>query len=308
MFQNAQRIFDSTTNAYDTPLRKLIRYMPELATDVIDEQFTRTSGAENMTVDKQIFDYEFFEDQLTVKHWYSKGNEEIYSSNKKKKYFFNHLASTGNITDDGALVQCCGCFSYRTEYEPYTGDSYTLVRNHPLFIISESENQLLMEHPFCQALRSNKYAQFGRYLLIFSFILYLLYLIAFTAIILRTKHPKYFYTLVNQTSFDENLCENVAMLLTSNNIQEAFKDTTFRNLKIGVYTFLILFIVKNSILIITLFPRLFRKSSYYLEGAALILAFVYVLDSSDWLDPLLFRCPIQYQIVRSAILRNTNEE
>jgi len=73
MFQNAQRIYDSTTDAFDTPLRKLIRYMPDLATEVIDEQFTRISGAETMNVDKQIYDYEFFEDQLTVKQWYSKG-------------------------------------------------------------------------------------------------------------------------------------------------------------------------------------------------------------------------------------------
>ncbi len=81
MLHNAQIIYDSTTDAYDTPLRKLIRYMPELATDVIDEQFTRQSGAENMTVDKEIYDYEFFEDQLTVKHWHSKGTE-IFIINK----------------------------------------------------------------------------------------------------------------------------------------------------------------------------------------------------------------------------------
>jgi hypothetical protein len=55
--------------------------------------------------------------------------------------------------------------------------------------------------------------------------------------------------------------------------------------------------VKNSILILTLFPRLFRKSSYYLEATALILAFVFVLDAQDWLNPLSFRCPTQYQIV-----------
>ena len=105
----------------------------------------------------------------------------IYSCFFILKLIFYYLDVTSNRTKDGALIQCCGCFSYRTEYEPYTGDSYTLVRDHPLFIVSESNSQLLMEHPFCQALRSKKYSQFGRYLLIFSFILYLLYLIAYTA-------------------------------------------------------------------------------------------------------------------------------
>ena len=202
------------------------------------------------------------------------------------------------MTKDGARVRCCGCFTYRSAYEPYTGDSYTLVRNHPLFIISESQNQSLMEHPFCQALREKKYSHFGRYLLVLSFILYLLYLIAFTAIMLRTKHPQYFYDLVNETSFTDSLCESVVNRLVSLNIHEALKDTTYRNLKTGVYVFLVLFIVKNAILILTLFPRVFRKGSYYLEGAALILAFVDILDIPDWLDPVSFRCPIRYQIVK----------
>ena len=114
---------------------------------------------------------------------------------------------------------------------------------------------------------------------------------------LRAKHPQYFYSLVNQTSITDDYCEIVAYNLTTDNIREAFKDTTFRNLKLGVYVFLVLFIVKNTILILTLFPRVFRKSSYYLEGAALILAFVCVLDTYNWLDPLILRCPTQYQIV-----------
>ncbi|CAF1120790.1 unnamed protein product [Rotaria sordida] len=283
MLQNAQFIWDSPADAYDTPFRKLIRYMPELALDVIDQQFTRTSGFENMTVDKQIYDYEFLEDQLTVKHWYSK-------------------VVTSDITSDGALVKCCGIFKYRTEYEPYTGDSYTLVRNHPLFIISDSDNQSLMEHSFCQTLRAKKYSEFGQYLLVLSFILYVLYLCAYTAIILRTKHPQYFYSLVNETSINNDVCESVANRLTSYNIREAFKDNTFKNLKIGIYTFLCLFITKNCILILTLFPRLFRKGSYYLEAAALILAFICVLDHTDWLDLLLIRCPTQYQIGAVALL------
>ncbi|CAF2588467.1 unnamed protein product [Rotaria sp. Silwood2] len=278
MLQNAQIILDSTANAYDTPLRKLIRYMPDLARDVIDQQFTRTSGFENMTVNKEIYDYEFFEDHLTVKHWYSK-------------------VKTSNITDNGALVKCCGVFKYRTKYEPYTGDSYTLVRNHPLFIVSDSENQSLMEHSFCQTLRARKYSQFGQYLLVFSFILYILYLITYTTIMLRTKHPQYFYSLVNETSIHNYMCESVANRLISYNISEAYKDNTFKNLKVGVYTFLCLFIAKNLVLILTLFPRLFRKASYYLEAAALILAFVCVLDHDHWLSLLLLRCPTQYQVV-----------
>jgi hypothetical protein len=77
MLRNAQRLTGSAKNAFDTPIRKLIRYMPKLMTEVIDERFTRTNGSENMTVNQQIFDYEFFEDQLVVKEWYSEGRFDL---------------------------------------------------------------------------------------------------------------------------------------------------------------------------------------------------------------------------------------
>ena len=158
-----------------------------------------------------------------------------------------------------------------------------------------------MEHPFLQGLRRKKYALFGQYLLFLSSIIYILYLIAYTSIILRMKHPQYFYALLNESSFTNDMCESVVNRLVSNNVTEALKDTTYRNLKIGIYFFLILFIVKNAILILSLFPRFFRKVSYYLEAAALILAFVCVFDQFNWLNPVTFRCPTQYQIVSRVV-------
>ena len=77
MLRNAQRISGSAKDAFDTPVRKLIRYMPELMAEVIDERFTRINGSENMTVNQQIFDYEFFEDQLIVREWYSEGRVDV---------------------------------------------------------------------------------------------------------------------------------------------------------------------------------------------------------------------------------------
>lgn len=85
MLRNAQRLTGSAKNAFDTPVRKLIRYMPKLMAEVIDERFTRTNGSENMTVNQQIFDYEFFEDQLVVKEWYSEGR--TYLTEKYRLYF-----------------------------------------------------------------------------------------------------------------------------------------------------------------------------------------------------------------------------
>ncbi|CAF0978748.1 unnamed protein product [Adineta steineri] len=71
MMRNAQTIED--TDAYDTPMRKLIRYMPDVALWVIEEKLTRKVGGAGQKVSKEIYDYEFYEDMNTVKQWYAQG-------------------------------------------------------------------------------------------------------------------------------------------------------------------------------------------------------------------------------------------
>ncbi|CAF0750548.1 unnamed protein product [Adineta steineri] len=71
MMRNAQPI--EATDAYDTPMRKLIRYMPDVALWMIEEKLTRKVGGEGQKVSKEIYDYEFYEDMYTVKKWYKQG-------------------------------------------------------------------------------------------------------------------------------------------------------------------------------------------------------------------------------------------
>jgi hypothetical protein len=72
MMRNAQRI--KHTEAYDTPMRKLIRYMPDTAFWLIEEKLTRTVGGEEQKTYKDIYDYEFYEDMYMVKQWCHQGN------------------------------------------------------------------------------------------------------------------------------------------------------------------------------------------------------------------------------------------
>jgi hypothetical protein len=71
MMRNAQPIED--TEAFDTPMRKLIRYMPDMAVWLIDNKFTKVVGGEGQKVHKTIYDYEFYEDMYVVKDWYTQG-------------------------------------------------------------------------------------------------------------------------------------------------------------------------------------------------------------------------------------------
>jgi hypothetical protein len=190
---------------------------------------------------------------------------------------------------------------------PYTDDAYTLIRNHPLIIASEqSQYPALVEHPYNIFLRGEWYRQNVRFYYIvraISFILYAAFLAIWTAIILLGKHPQYFYEKVGRNmTLDLDSCANVSRILTANNDSEALKSTTYKNLKLSLYAFLILFVVENIILILALFPRVFRTLDYILEISTFIFTFVYIYDWADWQSPVLFRCPIQYQIGSMGIL------
>jgi hypothetical protein len=212
-----------------------------------------------------------------------------------------------------AAICYCNYFSQLKQNEessgliPYTDDAYTLIRNHPLFIASEqSQCPALVEHPYNTFLRERWYKQNRRFFYIvraISFILYAAFLAIWTAIILLGKHPQYFYDKVGRNlTLDLDSCANVSMILTADNDSEALKTTTYKNLKSSLYAFLLLFLIENIILIIALFPRIFRTIDYIIEISAFVLTFVYIYDWTDWQNPVMFRCPVQYQIGSMGLL------
>ncbi|CAF1295995.1 unnamed protein product [Rotaria sp. Silwood1] len=60
MMRNAQPI--DNTEAYDTPMRKLIRYLPDVAIWVIENKLTGVIGGPGQKIHKTVYDYEFYED------------------------------------------------------------------------------------------------------------------------------------------------------------------------------------------------------------------------------------------------------
>ncbi len=73
LMRNAQKI--PHTEAYDTPMRKLIRYMPEVTIWMIDRNLTRRLGGQGRHVFKTVYDYEFYADIFLVRKWYAQGKK-----------------------------------------------------------------------------------------------------------------------------------------------------------------------------------------------------------------------------------------
>ncbi|UJR12614.1 hypothetical protein I4U23_016789 [Adineta vaga] len=301
MMRNAQPIKE--IKAYDTPMRKLIRYMPNVALHVIDTKLTRTVGGEGQKVFKKIYDYEFYQDEFTVEQWYRQGSAPgplSYTCRDR----FNRLTGSEKVR----CAFCCYCCMNNnnddTHHKPYSNNSYILVRNHPLFIASQQSScPKLIDHPYNMYLRKTKFRMFGNYLLVLSFLLYSTYLGIFTALMLQAKHPQYFYDLINVTySEDPATCERVSNTLVNANVTEVFKPDSYRRLRWVSFAFLYVFIVKNILIVISLFPKILRLGASYLEMAVLGLSFISIWDWYPWLSPVIFRCPVQYQIGSISLL------
>ena len=65
-FYTCRFCLDSRTP--DTPMRKLIIKMPDMAYEIL-EKCTTTIGSEKSQVHQQFFDYEFLEDQYVIRKW-----------------------------------------------------------------------------------------------------------------------------------------------------------------------------------------------------------------------------------------------
>jgi hypothetical protein len=165
--------------------------------------------------------------------------------------------------------------------DTYTADAYTLVGNHPLHIIAKCEEMRLMEHDYCMRLGTEKFQRFAAFLFSIFFLIYVLFVILYTLIVLRSKHPYYYYSLFNESSKD----------------RDVFKSSTYQLAAPILYLLSSISIGRNLIIILFGFPRIFRKMSIYFESLSVILCFINIYDWYAWRRLLDIRCPIQWQLV-----------
>ncbi|CAF0917111.1 unnamed protein product [Didymodactylos carnosus] len=289
-----------------TPMRRLIIYMPDIALRLIDNKFTKRIGGNNgQTMYSLKYDYKYFEDQYLILDWihgyrHIEGEEWWKPLDRTIQLWSKGIKADSSIRDP--VIQ-----KKLINPKTYTNDSYTLVRNHPLLLLSQCEQTKLMSHDYCIQLRKEKFRRFNVYVFGIVFLVFLLFVALYTTIVLTSTHPQNFYNLYNQSDptinlqwdygFSIQLCEKVGNYLLQTQNEKAKKDDRYLKIKFALYVFLIIFITKNVFLILAAFPRLFRKLAYYLESLALVLCFVFLLDWYDWQSQLSFRCPIQWELV-----------
>lgn len=159
---------DLITNRHDTPMRKLIRQMPEVA----EEVFNRCMEDNKQSLESPdymiTFNYEFLDDLYTVMNWSERGTSESGSS-------------SGSLYDDDEHLT--------KRARPYTTDSGTFKKNHPLMIMVTSKREDLLAHPLVTALLRYKWTKFGRTFYYVNFLVYAVFLTFLTGYIVSTNAP-----------------------------------------------------------------------------------------------------------------------
>ena len=281
--RNAQQSIGMTrrTDELSTPLRKLIRSMPQEAKEVFDRCINEIGRSDDDSY-QMICNYEFLEDQLAMWRW-----------------------------KEGRMISP----------SPSPSPTHTLDalgRNHPLYLIITYHHYDLLKHPLINQLVRRKWLQFSR---AFFWILFLFYgspsfcscssqtttsisgffLASFTSTILRVHHPQYYYSLFNASissvsceTISRNLLRHESFLLTKKN----FYDTLIKWL---LFLTIFIHVVKN-LLLICIRVKMFFGLSNLLELIALILSVIFSHDFYSWQMSIRFRCSFQWQCGAVGIL------
>ncbi|CAF1492509.1 unnamed protein product [Adineta steineri] len=280
-----------------TPMRRLIISMPEIAYELIDKHFTTIIGDADQPKHLIKYDYTFIDDHYNICDW--QFDDLVDKPGSKLSKWYKSILTKVSIPD---------------RRHPYTPSAYTLLRNHPLMLMSQCSQEKLITHPLCLALRKAKFRRFSRWILLLSFLSYIMFMALYTIVVLQTIHPQHYYDLYNSSGnasgqniewdygFNSDVCRRVGIYLIESGNTDARKTTNQERYLLMLDVLLIIFVIKNGIFILASFPRFIRKIAYYTEALALVLVYVCIRDDNSWQSSLNFRCPIQWELGSIGLL------
>lgn len=158
---------------HQTPLRNLIRSMPDLATLVFDSCVIVEAASDEDPNKSVTYQYQFLDDAFSSYGPEDSGDESDSDSDSpapvRKIYDDN-----GNVLPGSTL---------------YSKDFGTLKQNHPLMIMANERRRALLGHELCKSLLLHKWESYGRYVYYGTMSIYLLFLACLTSFAMGTPAP-----------------------------------------------------------------------------------------------------------------------
>ncbi|GFS41325.1 transient receptor potential cation channel subfamily A member 1 homolog [Trichonephila inaurata madagascariensis] len=186
---------ESDENKYgvhQTPLRRLIRQMPDVAEHVLDQCIVKNHFPEDHLQHQVTFNYEFLDDMFACYKPYLYDGHELSDT-------VSHSESTvftgSNIYDDSGYV--------KNKVMPYISDKEILKYNHPLMLMVSYGREDLLSHPLCESLLRRKWKYYGRYVYYSNLLVFILFLIFLTGYVVTAVPP---CPLEDVEEMDPNCC------------------------------------------------------------------------------------------------------
>ncbi|XP_070189214.1 transient receptor potential cation channel subfamily A member 1 homolog [Littorina saxatilis] len=187
---------DPETGKIDTPMRKLIRKMPDVAERCFDRclSYGQEKNPERPLYEIT-FNYEFLDDAYMP--WI---HDEYRKRLRDDATSISETSSVGDAFDeDDRLLPSA---------TPYSNDSNFVKKNSPLFIMVSSEREDLLDHPLVTSLLHHKWNTFGRFFYYLSMFIYCIFLTFLTGYIVQTDPPQAF-NASDRLAIEDNSCDNL---------------------------------------------------------------------------------------------------
>ncbi|KAL5009533.1 hypothetical protein ScPMuIL_011838 [Solemya velum] len=176
---------DIITGRRNTPMRKLIKRMPDSAEKVFTKCMTDNKKMQEHQDYQITFNYEFLDDLYS--NWTEQGASDSGSG-------------SGSVYDeDYNLVE---------DAKPYTNDSGEMKKNHPLMIMVTSKREDLLAHPLVTFLLRHKWKSYGRLFYYINFLIYAVFLVFLTAYVVTTEPPWMVTQSLQALGVNESYCVN----------------------------------------------------------------------------------------------------
>ncbi|KAG0411593.1 hypothetical protein HPB47_011265 [Ixodes persulcatus] len=172
LLQNAT---DSEQNGvHQTPLRSLIRSMPDLATLVFENCVVVEAASDEDPNKLVTYHYQFLDDAFA-------------------SYGAADDSGDESDSDSGSSIPVRKLYDERGNVLPgtplYSRDFGTLKHNHPLMIMADEKRRALLGHELCKSLLVHKWESYGRYVYYGTMSVYVLFLACLTSFAVGTPAP-----------------------------------------------------------------------------------------------------------------------
>ncbi|KAL3318478.1 hypothetical protein Ciccas_002854 [Cichlidogyrus casuarinus] len=210
---------EDKSNIWESPMRKLIQTMPDMAMMVMDRCITNVNSSHPDAEDLQI-KYDFLliddtfatfmnrqEDQCDDNYREAFGKEDP-NEKSGSTSFKNRLISflqKSNFDDvkDFNLDADSYCL------DPYSNESKLIIENHPLTIMAETGDEEVLSHPLSTALIQLKWRTYGLKFYLVNLLIYLLF-VSFLSFYVLSHTPVYSLSIDRETlkeSSFEDTCQ-----------------------------------------------------------------------------------------------------